>query len=257
MTTMTSTPPSAAATGSGNPMELLADDRAWNELARARSSYPIVPDICAPVLYFGNAAAYRASPLRVVTVGLNPSDREFPQHDPWLRFPGADQREHYLDALNQYFQEAPLDWFGCFREILRGLGASFNAGAPNRALHTDLCSAVPTVPTWSRLTPAQQRDLADAGLDLWHQLIAELRPHVIIASVKYSWLDRLTFVPLSDWAPIHTVHRARPYLLEGRRVQLPDGSTSLVVRGRAANTPFGTISNADRYAAGQSIRSSL
>lgn len=256
MTTMTSTPGFAVPTAAAEPMELLAD-RAWDELARARNSHPIVPATCAPVLYFGDAAAYRSSPLRVVTVGLNPSDREFPQHDPWLRFPGADQRERYLHALNQYFEAAPLDWFGCFREILRGLGASFGVSEPNRAVHTDLCSVVPTAPTWSRLTPAQQRDLADAGLELWHQLITELRPHAIIASVKYSWLDRLRFVPLSDWAPVHTVHRARPYLLNGRTVQLPDGSTSLVVRGRAANTPFGTISNADRYAAGQSIRRSL
>ncbi len=52
-----------------------------------------------PILYFGDLEAYVASPVRIVTVGLNPSQAEFPlgsargesgsTEDPWQRFPNA------------------------------------------------------------------------------------------------------------------------------------------------------------------------
>lgn len=227
-------------------------DRAWAELARVRERYSAhVPPSCAPVLFFGDLAAYWESPLRVVTCGLNPSDREFPVGDPWRRFPDAQSR--YLDALSGYFTAAPLDWFGCFRELLRGLDASYGPQAAHRALHTDICSVVPTDPTWSRLPRSVQRDLAEAGVPLWHDLVVELRPHVVVASVRYAWLDRITFPAVTDWQPLHVVRRARPYLVDGRRFRLPDGSTTLLVRGRAANVPFGTVKNIDRFAIGTSL----
>lgn len=227
---------------------------AWADLTAARQRHPqVVPTECAPVLYFGDAQAYRRSPLRVVTVGLNPSDREFPRSDPWRRFPAAQNRGGYLSALNGYFTTAPLNWFDCFRELLRGLDASFSAGSTNQALHTDICSVVPTCPTWSKLPDQAQQDLAARGLRTWHELVAELRPHVIVASVRYGWLDRIRFDRLGPWQPVHTVVRDNPYLVDGCHLRLPDGSRTFLARGRAANTPFGTISNPDRYTVGRAL----
>ena len=236
-------------------LERLAE-RAWHELARVRERHPqIVPPRCAPVLFFGDLAGYRNSSVRVVTCGLNPSQREFPGDDPWLRFPAAETA--YLEALSGYFTQAPLDWFGCFGEILRGLDASYGPGSAHRVLHTDICSVVPTDPTWSKLPKTVQSDLAAHGVDLWHDLIAELRPHVVLASVAYRWLDQIRFPALTPWQTLHVVQRTRPYLLEGRTLQLPDGSSTLLVRGRAANTPFGTVSNPDRFQLGSTLRRSL
>lgn len=238
-------------------LEALAD-RAWEDYLAARAQYPnVVPDTCAPVLFFGDLTAYRASPLKIVTVGLNPSDREFPQTDPWQRFPGGQQRESYLDALCRYFEVLPLNWFACFRQLLHGLDASFYSGATNRAVHTDICSVVPTGPTWSGLPQPVQQSLAARGIETWHRVITELRPHVIVTSVRYSWLDRIAFESLISWVPVHTVERTNPYVVEGRRMRLPGGSTTLLIRGRAANTPFGLISNPDRYAVGRSIQMAL
>lgn len=236
-------------------LELLAE-RAWDDLAAARAAHPqVVPAQCAPVLFFGDEQAYRSSPLRIVTVGLNPSDREFPTGDPWRRFGGAQGRTTYLSALRTYFDNDPLTgWFSCFRELLRGLDASFHRGATNTALHTDLCSTVPTSPTWSRLPAATQQSLAQRGVQTWHDLITELRPDVIITSVRYAWLQRIRFERLSDWGEVHTVYRTNPYLVDGCELRLPYGSTTLLVRGRAANTPFGTVNNSDRFSLGQSIR---
>ena len=228
---------------------------AWADLTAARAQHPqVVPTECAPVLYFGDAESYHRSPLRVVTVGLNPSDREFPRPNPWCRFPAAQHRGEYLDALNGYFTTDPLDWFNCFRELLRGLDASFLADSTNQALHTDICSVVPTDPTWSKLSSHAQQDLATRGLQTWHHLIAELRPHVIVASVRYAWLDRIRFERLGPWQPVHTVARDNPYLVDGCHLRLPDGSRTFLARGRAANTPFGTISNPDRYTVGRALR---
>ncbi len=58
----------------------------------------------APVLFFGDADAYDESPLRAVTVGLNPSLEEFQAGDPFCRFPlaagiAAEDHARYLDAM--------------------------------------------------------------------------------------------------------------------------------------------------------------
>ncbi|HCF60003.1 MAG TPA: hypothetical protein DFS52_18670 [Myxococcales bacterium] len=226
--------------------------RARREFADARSQHASIVSVqSAPVLFFGDLAAYRASELRVVTVGLNPSSREFPAGNPWMRFPTI--QTNYLDALCTYFGRAPLDWFDCYREVLQGLGASYDDAAPHRALHTDICSVVPTYPTWSKLSPTVQEALATRGVPLWHDLVAELRPHVIVASIRYSWFDRIAFHARANWKLLHTVDRARPYCVEARELQLPGGGNTILVRGRAANTPFGTVSYADRREIGAAI----
>lgn len=70
----------------------------------------------APVLYFGDMNRYRVCSLRVVTVGVNPSGKEFPVDAPWSRFP-VEEIAHaedvgplipdYLRALNNYFRLDP------------------------------------------------------------------------------------------------------------------------------------------------------
>jgi hypothetical protein len=46
-----------------------------------------VVDPAIPILFFGNSNRYFKSPLRVITVGKNPSNEEFPKDDPFSRFP--------------------------------------------------------------------------------------------------------------------------------------------------------------------------
>ena len=60
----------------------------------------------------------------MLTVGLNPSHREFPAHEPFRRFPGAEgvtggAPDLYLDALSAYFRTNSLrDWFNSFEPLL-------------------------------------------------------------------------------------------------------------------------------------------
>src|SRR5207249_4878736 len=88
---------------------------AWSEYDMTDAECVVRPSI--PILFFGEWRRYEESELRVVTVGLNPSRWEFPQGDPYSRFPLARglrcspaitaDTERYLAALGAYFRESP------------------------------------------------------------------------------------------------------------------------------------------------------
>lgn len=108
-----------------------------------------------PILFFGDDEKYISSPLKVITVGLNPWRLEFPSVDPFLRFPAARQidpqqpaLDAHLEALRAYFRVRPYNaWFRpAFEPILNELAASYYDGtAASTALHTDICSPLATV----------------------------------------------------------------------------------------------------------------
>ena len=98
---------------------------AWQASDRAADrSCRVTP--AAPILFFGQLDAFLASPLRVVTVGLNPSLHEFPAGRPFRRFLLAEgNREpfRYLDAMSAYFCADPYSaWFNAFEPLLNGSG---------------------------------------------------------------------------------------------------------------------------------------
>lgn len=121
-------------------------------------------------------------------------------------------------------------------------------------MHTDLCSPVPTSPTWSRLPKATRAVLAGPGVRLWHDLVRVLQPHVVLLSVARSHLATIAFTAIEpEWTVLHTIEQKKqPYLVRARRYDV-DGSPVLVVWGRAANTPFGSISYAARREIGARI----
>ena len=61
--------------------------------------------------------------------------------------------------------------------------SNFYPGWESTALHTDICSPVATNPTWSKLPKADQETLEMYGLPLWHDLLDQLRPHIVVISV--------------------------------------------------------------------------
>src|SRR5581483_11835555 len=119
---------------------------AWIQHERAeREVVPHLVRPSIPILFFGDSERFAASPLRVITVGLNPSREEFPRAAPFLRFPAAEgasgrDPDRYLASLDAYFRTAPYTgWFNpSFEPLLRGLGSSYYDGALSAALHTEL-----------------------------------------------------------------------------------------------------------------------
>ena len=239
----------------GNLAQAVA--QSWRAFDRA-TGLPSRVTPAAPILFFGNLVAYRASPRRVLTVGLNPSLHEFPEGTPFRRFPliegdGGREPSRYLAAMSGYFRTDPYRaWFSTFEPLLNGAGASYYAGEASTALHTDICSPIATSPTWSRLNGADHAALEADGGPLWHMLLKALRPQLVVLSVAKVHLKRIEFAPLTEWEAIHAfeltgrrARRARPYEVRARWYEI-GGQQSLFVFGKAAQKPFGLLSNTQK-----------
>jgi len=257
----------------GISFESLAD-AAWRHYAAcADAAFVVKPAI--PILFFGDSERYFASARKILTVGLNPSLREFPAGERlkhgWQRFEAA--KELYLSgrwngdtvayraALDAYFRCDPYrQWFCCFEPILNGLAASYYDGAAHTALNTDLCSPLATAPTWSGLRPEQRARLMQEGVALWHRLVEYLAPDVILISVASRLRELIRFELIQPWQPIYTIERRKDgtlkrhkYVVEAAMLRLGSGKQTRIVFGRAAHTPFGLISNQDKTALGVAI----
>ena len=252
------------ASGSGKRGQLLLEPvaLAWRAFDRvADRSFRVVPAV--PILFFGDLDAYLTSPLRVLTVGLNPSRKEFPPDQPFRRFPLAEgnrDREPagYLDAMSAYFCTEPYSgWFNAFEPLLNGLGSSYYESGASTALHTDICSPVATDPTWNDLDKASQAALQADGRPLWHTLLKELRPHVVAISVAKNHLKSIQFGPRTDWKITHTFElkadgtpRSQPYEIRTRWYDVC-GERSLFAFGTAAVKPFQLLADCQKRKAGQ------
>jgi len=249
-------------------MEPLIDE-AWRLYTQTSDPCVVRPSI--PILYFGDLPRYAASPLKAITVALNPSHHEFPVHDRFARFrPAAgidastldpSAQTAYRTALDGYFLDDPyMRWFVWFEPVLLGMGASYRGGEENTSLHTDLCSPLATDPTWSKLN-GQQDQLALDGMALWHRLVKHLAPDVIVISVARQYRDQIAFAGRLDWQPLATIPRAdpakRPYQSLMQRATLPGGKETLLVFGPAAQQPFATLTQEARQRVGRQVREVL
>ena len=221
-----------------------------------------------PILYFGDLDKYRQSPLRIVTAALNPSRVEFPATSPFRRFPHAAnwmradspraRREAVQTALNRYFVTSPYRaWFDSLEHVLAGFGSGFYGHRANTALHTDLLSPVATDPTWRGLTRRDQEALAAPGVRLWHSLIAELRPHIVLLSVAAEHLDRLLFRNLSPWS-VRVVVPAKPqFPIRTAIAETAPNTFTDFIFARAAQKPFGFFADVEKRSIGPGLRGSL
>ena len=220
-------------------------ERAWR-LHKQFQGREFLVTPSAPVLYFGDLKSYLASPIKVITVGLNPSQAEFPPRDPFQRFSGADRDgpNQYLSALDGYFRSTPYTaWFNpAFESLLNGIQASYYDRETSTALHTDLCSPLATNPTWSKLGRKVHAELQNEGVGLWHDLVRYLRPDLVLISVARKYLRLIEFAMSEPFRTIFTVKRKNPYDVEAARFAVDHACRPLVVFGKAAQLPFGTIS---------------
>ena len=235
----------------------------WKAFDRvAGCSFVVRPAI--PILYFGDSNRYFSSIRRIVTVGLNPSKLEFPEDCPLRRFPAAeamalDPRQRasscHRAALDSYFRtDAYKSWFSSFEPILNGLDASFYDGKASTAVHTDLCSPIATDPTWSKLPKESKLLLESDGMNIWHSLIEALAPDVILVSIAKSYLDRIRFRAIAAPIVIWKSEANRPYEILGTQVEISSAKPSLIVFGRAAQKPFGTLNTPHKGDIGAAVK---
>ena len=172
-----------------------------NAYTSAPANVRVEPSI--PILYFGDYNAFSRSELRIITVGKNPSLNEFPISNPFQRFPKA--ATNYQDAWDRYFAIDPYKgWFSTYDHLLAGFEASFYGNTKNTAIHTDLLSPVATNPTWSALDEMDQTTLEWYGIPLWHELIALLKPHILLISIAKKHKNKIKFDTVQCWQTVFT-----------------------------------------------------
>ncbi len=221
-----------------------------------------------PIDWFGNRVEYEQSDIRIVTVGLNPSDKEFwdpttGTYNTKYRFPSAvvGDPTTYPQAWNEYFTHHPYNWFNDFERVLQGAGASYGGHAPEgigedhphrRAIHTDLCSSEATQPAWSQLPSATKRAIAEEGIPRWQGQMKQLQPDIIIMSVAEEYWSKLPITNISDLCKItktqNGTKRKRPVVI---RKGYYNGA--LVILGVTRNTPFGSVCKEEQKHIGELI----
>lgn len=223
-----------------------------------------------PIDWFGNRNEYEQSDIRIVTVGLNPSDIEFKESDKATtystkyRFPSAKVGipATYPQAWNEYFACTPYNWFNNFERVLQGAGASYGGFSPEgisehdhphrRAIHTDLCSSEATLPTWSQLPHAEKRAIAKVGIPRWQEQMKQLRPDIIILSVAKEYWSQL---PITDISDLYVITEAKDGTKRKRPVVIRKGcyNGALVILGVTRNTPFGSVCKEEQKHIGELI----
>jgi hypothetical protein len=138
-------------------------------------------------------------------------------------------------------------WFSSFEPILNGMYSSFYSGKyKNRAIHTDICSPLATFPTWSKLNSGEQAILFEEGFKIWKQLVEELQPDVMLASVPFELLKLLVNDNGEELISFNTKKdgtlRKKPYQVLKYNYLLESGKVVRIIYGQAANKPFDTIS---------------
>ncbi len=190
----------------------------YNNFMSLNYTKNVVPN-SIPILWFGNYEKYETSKLKIITVSLNPSDKEFKikktdNYSTNYRFSSFNGTINSLyKAYNEYFVKKPYDsWFkASFRSVLESFNASHYNDALNTALHTDIGSPYATSPTWSRLDSDIKLTLEQMGSKSWHDLIKILAPDVILFSASASFEKKIKFNQLENWTEID-VKADRPLL---------------------------------------------
>jgi hypothetical protein len=164
--------------------------------------------------------------------------------------------QQYIAALDHYFEHDPYKaWYNsAFEGLLNGLDASFYSGKENTALHTDICAPLATNPTWEGLSKEAKETLEIEGVKLWHHLVDYLQPDIILISVAGEHLNKIQFETIQEWETIYTLQKDRRYLINSKKVKLNSNKTTTIYFGRAAELPFGMVSEENKQAIGKYIK---
>ena len=223
-----------------------------------------------PIYWFGNMNDYMESKIRIITVGLNPSDKEFREKDtePFcsnLRFPDfKGDCTSLMKALNRYFDFNPYSkWFDSgFEPILNGMDASYYSDNTNKlkgkekytnkAVHTDFCSPWATEPTWSKLSILEKDNLLKEGIVLWVHLVKLLSPDIILFSLPHEILKKVGIRPSADLCEFPLTkdgqNRSKPEIIK-RGIY----DNSLTIFGTTVNNPYGLLGKVQKNELGVEI----
>lgn len=249
---------------------LMRDCWIENNAIQSNSSdllYKVVVPGSIPILWFGDLECYANSEKRVVTIGINPSRREFGHihnnvftSDLTLRFPISKSStvpnlDNYICAMSQYFRNNPLlQWFWPNEIALNACGSTYGGGKvkpyknavfSNVGLHIDVVSPLATKP-WGYLNSVEQKELIRRFKDVFIRLVKALDPDILISPVKL-----LTYFPPFKRTSISTKKvslKSSTYCVNKMKGNI-GGKNRLVIEGWNGSIPFPFVSKSDIYSA--------
>ena len=218
--------------------EFIRDYQSKQSMSVVRNAGPTLP-----IVWFGDSQAYFTSERRIVTIGLNPSLKEFSdkRFDSTIDWSGKDVSLRLSETLNQYFNYNPYwSWFHHFETVLELLHASYRVGSfRDRAVHIDVFSSIATNPTWGKLSESIRNRLQRT--DLFKRLLAELNPDVILYSANEA--VRNTLFPDFELIDEAQYTKNNDSQVRGVHVRLyRHGNVRLLTGRNMHGTPFGGMS---------------
>lgn len=152
-----------------------------------------------PIIWFGDINKYLQSKRKILTIGLNPSDKEFsePRFKPIdFNKPDNDIVNHLIETLNNYFSFNPYKWFNQFEKLLNFFDCSYKPLYTYQAIHIDFFSSIATTPTWGNLDDYQKNQLKN--IELFFKLYHILDPDLSLISISKTIFERC----FKDWTKI-------------------------------------------------------
>ncbi len=226
-----------------------------------------------PIVWFGDIDAYFNSKLKVVTIGLNPSEQEFMYKDNFnnmISLPKNGKRFDIIDftklsvdeqieklkaTLNNYFKKRPYKWFDKYNKLLTVKNCSYYPGIKNTAIHIDLFSAIATTPTWGKLNNKQKFQIENKKLFL--DLLEILNPDFALCSVNndtflqvfsnYNKINQQKFAG-NNYIRVYKKNGADRIILNGTNMQgtpwggIQEGFSKIII-----NTPNADCGNCKHY----------
>jgi len=125
------------------------------------------------------------------------------------------------------------------------------------AIHTDICSPIATDPIWGDLGQAQQNILLNAGLQIWNELVKDLKPDIMLVSIKQNLF--INYIAQHFGNPIYTVTHNSDGTLRDipthiySQQKILNGKSTKIIFANSANKPFDKITNIDKLKIGRVI----
>ena len=192
-------------------------DEYWKDFCACRN-LDIILKQSVPIIWFGNLNEYEKSEKKIITVALNPSDREFEYEGKFSfhRFPMLEglnkhdslskaDRDMLIKGYNQYFKNDYLSWFNTYEKIMGdsfpdGIKASYFEVGANRVIHIDYYTALATNQKWTYIGKnskktiktneekkeenRQKNIISESGRKLFTELMEYLNPDIILFSAN-------------------------------------------------------------------------
>jgi len=203
-----------------------------------KQNLPYVVKPAIPIVWFGNMEKYESSPKKIVTIGINPSWKEFeePRFD-MVDLTSDNAIDKLRNTLNLYFEYNPYDWFNNFEKVLPTLDASYyEKRATNTAIHIDIYSAIATNPIWRYLSDDEKKDIQRT--DLFKKLLNLLDPDIIVFSVSKEAFDNV-FSEFKSEKSAENINGKKGFFIRKYR----KGNKILIWGRNMQGQPFGGLSN--------------